>query len=681
MAIAAVSSGMLMAFEKPVFCRLFSPSFTVVHSSLHDFISASKSGVEPADFSEGLFRVAVSSSRAEPVSGTVESQAVKALFPFDEIVFSANALIPEKTSVSLEAQVRIIREKTTGRNGEKADKVESGEWSGWYRLGEFRSAGGSASFAGQEDDLARVEIDTLKLKKRADAFRYRVVLGATGSYSPVLRLVSAAYTDSGAGYDEKAAAAVLKPRSAKPEAWGRTLEVPEYSQMAEQPKYARDICSPVALSMALGYWGVTVAPIEAASGVYDSSEQIYGNWFFNTAYAGLKGFDSFPARMNSVSEAEAEIAAGRPVIASITYGPGELENSPIKRTKGHLVVIRGFDKKGNFVVNDPAAPDRKSVERVYRRDEFSRAWLKNKYGTAYKIYPRFPREMAAAVPFTALEKAPASPADNGEKGVSRETDILMGEKLRISEAKDGWARAEALEQPYLGDDSPAGGYPGWVDLDDVSSYEDYGFDCAVRSKSAEVLLETTEGEVPLQLSIGTRLRTISPAENGKVRVVLPGGRSALADEGDLQYSGNIPGKKKLRKSVLDTARQFAWDKYRWGGRSGWGADCSGLVSLSLRVFGIDVPRNAQDQFAVSRRVSKKRMEEADLIFISDGNDGGKITHVMFYSGDGNLIEASGDAGIVREIPCAEKFGKPWEKLKDGETINGKKIYFRKILAD
>ncbi|MFH1619856.1 MAG: peptidase C39 family protein [bacterium] len=205
------------------------------------------------------------------------------------------------------------------------------------------------------------------------------------------------YTDTRCPYDEKSAlcSPVFKDRRRVPECvpQAKTLVVRRHSQMTEHAEYARDICSPTALSMVLDYWGIKSTPLETARGVFDAGKNIYGNWFFNTAFAGLKGLDAHVARMNSAADAEGEIAAGRPLIASITHGPGELKNSPIKETKGHLVVIKGFDRKGNFIVNDPAACDCKSVERIYERREFCRAWLKNRYGTAYRIQPRFPGEI------------------------------------------------------------------------------------------------------------------------------------------------------------------------------------------------------------------------------------------------------------------------------------------------
>ena len=81
-----------------------------------------------------------------------------------------------------------------------------------------------------------------------------------------------------------------------------------------------------------------------------------GMWPFNTAYAARYGLDAFVTRLRSLREAELFIKAGIPLVASISFGAGELDGAPISATSGHLVVIRGFTADGRVVVNDPAAP-------------------------------------------------------------------------------------------------------------------------------------------------------------------------------------------------------------------------------------------------------------------------------------------------------------------------------------
>jgi hypothetical protein len=109
---------------------------------------------------------------------------------------------------------------------------------------------------------------------------------------------------------------------------------------------------------------------------YDSGFGGTGNWAFNTAYAAARTGGAFVTRLRSLAEAERFIAAGIPLVASITFSPGQLSGAPISSTNGHLLVIVGFQDDGDVVVNDPAASSSAGVRRVYDRGQFEDAWLK-----------------------------------------------------------------------------------------------------------------------------------------------------------------------------------------------------------------------------------------------------------------------------------------------------------------
>ena len=79
-----------------------------------------------------------------------------------------------------------------------------------------------------------------------------------------------------------------------------------------------------------------------------------GNWSFNTAYAARFGLGAFVTRLRGLAEAEAFIAAGIPLIASVRVDPAELTGSEYT-SAGHLVVIVGFTDEGDVIVNDPDA--------------------------------------------------------------------------------------------------------------------------------------------------------------------------------------------------------------------------------------------------------------------------------------------------------------------------------------
>ncbi len=184
------------------------------------------------------------------------------------------------------------------------------------------------------------------------------------------------------------------------------LDVPSYSQMVHEGHYPQwgnggeAWCAPTSTSMVLGYYDALpkakaysfvpdghVDPWVdlAARATYDADYEGTGNWPFNTAYAATRTGQAFVTRLRSLREAEKFVLAGIPVIASISFGSGQLSNAPISASNGHLLVIVGFAENGDVVVNDPAASRREGVRRTYDRGQFENAWLPKSGGLAFIV--------------------------------------------------------------------------------------------------------------------------------------------------------------------------------------------------------------------------------------------------------------------------------------------------------
>lgn len=302
--------------------------------------------------------------------GEATSPAANTPFAFGEAVTSWNAATPKGTWV--ETQIRAY----TGDH-----------WTGWYSLGVWAADESTVrrhSVDGQDDADGQVATDTLVLERaEATAFQVRVRLFAEKpGMTPLVRNVSVAYSTPAARVE------ALEPGN--PERWGKVLRVPTSSQMV-YPDGGNLWCSPTSVSMILGYWGIQRGESEprvraAVDGVYDWLYDGHGNWPFNTAYAGSYGLEAHVARFTSLAQAEEWIAAGVPVAVSIGWGQGELTGAPIAASSGHLMVLAGFDRQGNPVVNDPAAASDAEVRRTYDRAEFETLWLERTGGTVYLIY-------------------------------------------------------------------------------------------------------------------------------------------------------------------------------------------------------------------------------------------------------------------------------------------------------
>jgi hypothetical protein len=166
-------------------------------------------------------------------------------------------------------------------------------------------------------------------------------------------------------------------------------------------------CSATSTAMVLRYWGTgpTAAdlawvdpPVDAevdhaTRNVFDYTYDGAGNWPFNTAYAARYGLEGFVTRLRSFTEAEELVRAGIPVIISVSFEKDQLDGAGYG-TNGHLMVVVGFDRHGDVVVNDPAShliADDAQVRTTYRRDQLENAWVPHSGGTVYVIRPRHHR--------------------------------------------------------------------------------------------------------------------------------------------------------------------------------------------------------------------------------------------------------------------------------------------------
>lgn len=281
----------------------------------------------------------------------------------------------------------------------------AGRLSSWDTLGEWTSgeARERTTVSGQDDDLARVNVDTLEATTAAGLHSWQLRLtlfkrdgsaGAVPSVDTVGSMVSRLPDVS------------RVPTSRTGPARGKVLDVPRYSQMVHRghsPQWGgggEAWCSPTSVSMVLDHYDALPPRAEyawtgsghaagfvdhAARMSYDHGYDGAGNWPFNTAYATQHVSDAFVTRLRSLREAERFIAAGIPLVASIRFGAGQLTGAPISTSNGHLLVIVGFTRTGDVVVNDPAASGRDGVRRVYDRAQFENVWVPTSGGLVYVI--------------------------------------------------------------------------------------------------------------------------------------------------------------------------------------------------------------------------------------------------------------------------------------------------------
>lgn len=104
--------------------------------------------------------------------------------------------------------------------------------------------------------------------------------------------------------------------------------------------------------------------------------------------------------------------------------------------------------------------------------------------------------------------------------------------------------------------------------------------------------------------------------------------------------------------VVKIARSKIGTKYKYGGTTKKGMDCSGLVYTTFTEIGLTMPRTSKSQSGVGKRVYIGELQRGDLIFFGATPRSKKITHVgiVSYSKDGNvkMIHSSSSRGVVED---------------------------------
>ncbi|NIR43358.1 MAG: C40 family peptidase [Gemmatimonadetes bacterium] len=134
-------------------------------------------------------------------------------------------------------------------------------------------------------------------------------------------------------------------------------------------------------------------------------------------------------------------------------------------------------------------------------------------------------------------------------------------------------------------------------------------------------------------------------------IVLPDGRRGRAGEGRLiawtSVADLFPGSGP---AVVDTAFSWIGVPYLWGGRTRWGADCSGFVQAVYRLHGFQLPRDSHQQAEYGEPVDHdgglNELQPGDLVFFH-ATDSNRIVHVGFSLGGPAILHAAVGNGAVQ----------------------------------
>ena len=127
-------------------------------------------------------------------------------------------------------------------------------------------------------------------------------------------------------------------------------------------------------------------------------------------------------------------------------------------------------------------------------------------------------------------------------------------------------------------------------------------------------------------------------------------------------------KKKIRAqktaTVIKTARGYIGTPYQYGGTSGKGIDCSGLMLRCFEKASFQLPRTAKEQSKVGKKVGKKKVRPGDVVFFKFREKGKSWYHSGLITSSKNgkpkFIHASSSRGVVESDLIKDYY---WKSIK------------------
>jgi len=225
---------------------------------------------------------------------------------------------------------------------------------------------------------------------------------------------------------------------------------------------------------------------------------------------------------------------------------------------------------------------------------------------------RFVEGMPGRVIAPAIAMRPRPDADAGI-----DTELIFGEPVRVFDRSDGWAWVK----------SGVDGYVGYVQEEALGPQGAAPTHWITAPRSFVYPEPDMKTPVLRALSMGSRITVTGEARTRGTRYLLTDGGAVIAGHA-------APVDIPIADDHVAVAERFVETPYLWGGRSGFGLDCSGLVQLSMMMAGRLALRDTDMQRgSIGEEIDRSELKCGDLVFWKG--------HVAIMQDRAMMIHASG----------------------------------------
>ncbi|WP_336278793.1 C40 family peptidase [Bartonella sp. CB175] len=233
------------------------------------------------------------------------------------------------------------------------------------------------------------------------------------------------------------------------------------------------------------------------------------------------------------------------------------------------------------------------------------------------------------------------------KESERQTECLLGEELLIFEQGNIMSWGQSLKD----------GYVGYIDTEALCTQTIKQTHIVSVPRTFQYLKADLRGPMEYPLSMGSKITVVDEIKTRDTMY-------SILENGKAVLTRHLIPIGCMYKDYVTVAETFIHTPYLWGGVSGFGIDCSGLVQLSMMMTGQMVLRDTdmQEQSIGKLLTDSDKLQRGDLIFwkghVAIMVDHEKIIHANGFSMD-VMIEPL-EKAITR---IAKKHGYPIAKRR------------------